>query len=184
MKPTTEPTTDIIGDDLQHGVTPERDRRTAVRDLYRDQFVRMARFAAARLGDAEAGRDLVNDTFVLALRRLDTLREVEALPAWVWSILVNETRRHRRLLRRRRTGPLPDEPDIPAPEVPEIDENLRRHLRRLPERQRTVLFLRYYGDLTNPQIAALLGVTTGTVAATLHHAQAAMRSAMEGDSDV
>ena len=67
--------------------TVSRRNTTAVRRsrLYRVQFVRMARFAAVRLGD-EAGRDLVNDTFVLALRRLDTLREVEALPAWVWSI--------------------------------------------------------------------------------------------------
>jgi len=151
--------------------------------LYQAEFRRMARFAAARLGDAEAGRDAVNDAFVIALSRLDTLRDRDALGQWVWSILLNEVRRKRRLKAFRFHRPLTGDTDVADAAVPEVDHRLRRLIRKLPERQRTVVFLKYYGDLTNPVIAELLGVTTGTVSATLHQAQAALRRVLEGGHD-
>jgi RNA polymerase sigma factor (sigma-70 family) len=56
---------------------------------------------------------------------------------------------------------------------------LRERIARLPERQRLVLFLRYYADLDYAAIARVLGVRRGTVAATLNHAHAAVRSSLE-----
>jgi len=49
----------------------------------------------------------------------------------------------------------------------------------LTERQRLVLFLRYYGDLGNRQIAETLGIKPGTVAATIHQAQERLRDRLE-----
>lgn len=156
--------------------------RNALRALYADRFAAMARFAAARLGDAAAGEDAVNDAFVIALQHLESVRDPEALESWVWSILLNETRRVNRHRTRRRVQQLTDEA-IAAPPVPEIDDDMRRRIRGLPERQRTVLFLKYYGDLTNARIADLLDVAIGTVGATLHQAQAALRRALDHDGD-
>jgi RNA polymerase sigma factor (sigma-70 family) len=48
----------------------------------------------------------------------------------------------------------------------------------LPERQRLVVFLRYYADLEYREIAAALGIETGTVSATLSAAHAALRKSM------
>ena len=50
----------------------------------------------------------------------------------------------------------------------------------LPERQRLVLFLRYYADLDYRQIADALGIRRGTVGATLNQAHAALRPMLVG----
>jgi RNA polymerase sigma factor (sigma-70 family) len=52
-------------------------------------------------------------------------------------------------------------------------------LAALPERQRLVVFLRYFADLGYAEIAQLLGIEVGTVSATLHAAHAALRSQLE-----
>jgi RNA polymerase sigma factor (sigma-70 family) len=62
---------------------------------------------------------------------------------------------------------------------PEEDAELRAALARLPERQRTAVFLRYYADLDYAAIAEALGVSMGTVAATLNAAHATLRSRLE-----
>lgn len=142
----------------------------------------MLRFASARLGDVEAGRDAVNEAFLHALRRLSSLRDPEALESWIWSILLNETRRHHRLRRSQPSERLDDDIDLPAPEHPRVDHDLRRLIRDLPDRQRTVLFLTYYGDLPGTRIAELLGISPVTVRTTLHQAQATLRSRLREGS--
>ena len=62
---------------------------------------------------------------------------------------------------------------------PEQDAELRAALALLPERQRTAVFLRYYADLDYAAIGEALGITTGTVAATLNAAHAALRTRLE-----
>jgi RNA polymerase sigma factor (sigma-70 family) len=56
---------------------------------------------------------------------------------------------------------------------------VRVALAALPERQRLVLFLRYYADLDYATIAATLEIAEGTVAATLSSARAALRESLE-----
>jgi RNA polymerase sigma-70 factor (ECF subfamily) len=56
---------------------------------------------------------------------------------------------------------------------------LREAVAALPERQRLALFLRHYADLNYDQIAAVLGVRRGTVAATLHAAHASLRMSVQ-----
>jgi RNA polymerase sigma factor (sigma-70 family) len=60
----------------------------------------------------------------------------------------------------------------------DADDDLRRLIRELPERQRLVLFLRYFADLDYEAIASILGITSGTVAASLHSAHTALRTAV------
>ena len=62
---------------------------------------------------------------------------------------------------------------------PERDAELRVALARLPERQRTVVFLRYYADLDYAAIGQALGIRTGTVSATLNAAHAALQIQLE-----
>ena len=52
-------------------------------------------------------------------------------------------------------------------------------LARLPERQRTAVFLRYYADLEYAAIGEVLGIHTRTVSATFSAAHAALRSQLE-----
>ena len=72
--------------------------------------------------------------------------------------------------------PLPA-PNGTAPERGERSE-LATLVAALPERQRLVLFLRYYADLDYLGIAQILGVRTGTVSASLHAAHKTLRKAL------
>ena len=56
---------------------------------------------------------------------------------------------------------------------------VRRHLAALPERQRLVLFLRYYADLSYAEIGETLGLRTGTVSATLAAAHRTLRGRLQ-----
>lgn len=60
-----------------------------------------------------------------------------------------------------------------------IADELRAAILALPERQRTAVFLRYYADLSYAQIADVLGVKPGTVAASLHAAHRSLRRDLE-----
>jgi RNA polymerase sigma-70 factor (ECF subfamily) len=59
------------------------------------------------------------------------------------------------------------------------DGAVRRQLAALPERQRLVLFLRYYADLSYSEIGEALGLRTGTVSATLAAAHRSLRGRLE-----
>jgi RNA polymerase sigma factor (sigma-70 family) len=73
---------------------------------------------------------------------------------------------------------MPGEPSgVIGPREP--DPDLRSRLAALPERQRLVVFLRYFADLGYSEIAHLLGIEVGTVSATLHAAHVALRSQLE-----
>jgi RNA polymerase sigma factor (sigma-70 family) len=63
--------------------------------------------------------------------------------------------------------------------VPATDPELRERIARLPERQRTILFLRHFADLDYRAIGDVLGISPGTVGATLNAAHAALRRDLE-----
>ncbi|MEO3810371.1 SigE family RNA polymerase sigma factor [Sphaerisporangium sp. B11E5] len=82
--------------------------------------------------------------------------------------------------RRRKLEEYPAEhlPDLPARDVPsrgEIHELLEEALARLPVRQRTAIVLRYYEDMSEPEIARALGVSVGTVKSTVSRGMAKLR---------
>ena len=138
--------------------------------LYRERLGDFTRVAAAIVGDADAGRDAVQDAFATAIRKRRRFRGEGTLEAWVWRIVVNAARDARRLRLRKH-------PDVPEPLAARADE-LGIPLDRLSARQREVLFLHYYADLDYAAIAAALGIATGTVGATLSAARGALREAL------
>jgi RNA polymerase sigma factor (sigma-70 family) len=91
----------------------------------------------------------------------------------VWRCVVNRARK----ARRRPVAELPI--DEQRANGRDDDSELGVRLATLPERQRLVVFLRYFADLEYREIAAALGVETGTVSATLHAAHANLRTAYE-----
>ena len=143
--------------------------------LYRSRFEVFARVAASVTSDSERARDAVQEAFAMAVRKRGSFRGEGPLEAWVWRIVVNAARSDAR-----RGIPAVDyaEP-ASANGRPEQDAELRVALARLPERQRTAVFLRYYADLDYAAIGEALGITTGTVAATLNAAHAALRTRLE-----
>ncbi len=143
--------------------------------LYRSRFDVFERVAASVTGDSERARDAVQEAFATAVRKRRSFRGEGPLEAWVWRIVLNAARSD---VRRSVPGVAYDE-RAAANGRPERDAELRAALARLPERQRTAVFLRYYADLDYVGIGEALGISTGTVAATLNAAHAALRSRLE-----
>jgi DNA-directed RNA polymerase specialized sigma24 family protein len=86
--------------------------------------------------------------------------------------------------RRRRVDEYPTDelPDGPAADhVPdcELNDVLRRAVDRLPRRMRAAVLLRYYDDMSEPEVAAALGVSVGTVKSTVARAMAKLRADTE-----
>jgi RNA polymerase sigma-70 factor (ECF subfamily) len=146
--------------------------------LYRARFEHFVRVAAAISGDAEAGRDAVQAAFVIAVRERASFRSEGPLEGWVWRIVVNEARRLARAPR-----PQPLDEVSPAHTLNGRGEDpfgVRALVAALPDRQREVLFLRYYAYLEYRTIAEVLEIEPGTVAATLSAAHETLRKRLEG----
>lgn len=129
------------------------------------------------MGGETAGRDVVQDAFANAVKSRASFRRDVALEAWVWRIVINAAVQHRRRA--------PVEVDLGDALVvsengnAETDLGVRRWVAVLPERQRLMVFLRYFAGLDYRSIAAALEVEVGTVSATLAAAHAALRRTME-----
>lgn len=143
--------------------------------LYRARYPTFVRVVTGIVGNEEAARDAVHDGFVRAVRHHGRFRASGSLEGWVWRIVVNEGRKHRR----RQARVVPSEPVPASLNGHRADEDVRALLAALPDRQRTALFLRYYADLDYRGIAEALGVRPGTVAATLNAAHTALRRQLE-----
>jgi RNA polymerase sigma-70 factor (ECF subfamily) len=148
-------------------------RLAALETLYRRRFPVFLRVALGILHDDDRARDAVQEGFANAIRERARFRGEGPLEAWVWRMVVNAARKARppRLeiaVEPARNGASPAEPG-----------DVRAAIEALPERQRTVLFLRYFADLDYRAIAAVLDVAPGTVGSTLNAAHAALRRSLE-----
>jgi len=158
-----------------HGVVTSRqaERLGEIEAAYRRSFDRFLHVATAITGDVESGADCVQDAFSRAIRLRRGYRGSGSVEAWLWRIVVN--------VARDRAGGVKeyasDEIVQTAVESAAADTaQVRSALATLPERQRLVLFLRYYADLDYAAIAIALEISSGTVGATLHSAHAAIRA--------
>jgi RNA polymerase sigma factor (sigma-70 family) len=148
-------------------------------ELYRRGYHRYLRVAEAIVGDVELAHDVVQDAFARAIRSRSSFRGTGSIEGWLWRTVVNAARTARR---DRPPSHLPlyelgDEPASRNGGAPSGD--VTAVIAALPERQRLVLFLRYYADLDYRQIAEALEIRPGTVGATLNQAHAALRPVLE-----
>ena len=120
-------------------------------DAHRDEVFG---FLCALVGPDDAD-DAFQETFVAALRAYPRLRPDSNLRAWVLTIArrkaIDDVR-----ARRRRPLPSDDLPEPVAAAVADKQPELWAAVRVLPERQRAAVFLRYAGDLTHRDIAAVM----------------------------
>ena len=145
--------------------------------------------AAARLilRDHELARDAVQDGFMRAWRNLPTLRDPDRFEAWLRGLIVRSCID---VLRRRGRRPIEVELlSIDGPAVADISsliadrELLDFALGRLPSEQRAVVVLHYYLGMPLPEVAGTLHIPVGTAKSRLHRALAAMRAAIDADTE-
>ena len=114
----------------------------------------------------------MQETLILVLRNLPTLREPAAWRAWVRRIAVRESLR---IARKDREVTLSDPPEAAVSDDLDTAIDVRDTLRRLPAWQRAVLVLRNLEDLSEQETAEVLRVPEGTVKSRLHRAQQGFR---------
>jgi RNA polymerase sigma-70 factor (sigma-E family) len=143
--------------------------------LYVAHRVRLTRLARAITLDPELAEEVMQEAFTGLHRRWG---EVDNPEAYVQRSVVNLAVK---ALRRRRTAGRYQWPAAPVADLPEIDETWTA-VCALPARQRAVVVLRYWLDLSEADIAAELGWRRGTVKSSLHRALAALRSQLEKEA--
>lgn len=139
--------------------------------LYVQRYSHFVRVATGILRDEDRGADAVQEAFAAALRQRRSFRGDGPLEGWVWRIVLNAATRALT-----ETRPAPIDTHV---EPSEEESPVRDAVARLPERQRLVLFLRYYADLDYASIATALEIAPGTVAASLHAAHQSLRRQLE-----
>lgn len=160
--------------------SPETGDGAAIAEIemaYRLDYPRFLRTATAIVGNGPQAADAVHDAFVRAVRHRRAFRGRGSVDAWLWRLVVNAARDV--AARERRELAFLDSPRIGADDSIAFAEGFFELVRSLPERQRFVLFLRYYADLDYAMIAEVLGIRPGTVGATLHAAHGSLRAAIE-----
>jgi RNA polymerase sigma-70 factor (sigma-E family) len=152
--------------------------------LYSAHRLGLVRLAVLLVDDQASAEDVVQDAFAGFLARTASLDDPDKALAYLRTAVVN---RARSALRRRRTArtyvaPHDVEPDGPSGRAILAEEHreVLAALKRLPVRQREVLVLRYWSDLSEAQIAEALGISRGTVKSTASRAIAALEKLMEG----
>jgi RNA polymerase sigma-70 factor (sigma-E family) len=148
--------------------------------LYREHYRSLVRLASILVDDVTTCEELVQDAFVAVLRRSGGWGDPERAPAYLRSAVLNAARSHLRKQQVRRRwlrsvdAPANSPPADGATLVHAETEVMLAALRRLPDRQRDVLILRFYLDLSEAEIARTLGISTGSVKTHAHRGLAAL----------
>jgi RNA polymerase sigma-70 factor (sigma-E family) len=149
---------------------------------FRRDYGPLVRLATV-LVDREVAEELVQDAFVRTHSRLSRIAPGK-VPVYLRSAVINGARSHlRRRMVQRRHPPAPPLPAAAA-EVDGVARAVRTELfsalNRLPNRQREVLVLRYYMDLSEAEIAETLGISTGSVKQHAHRGLATLSTSLGG----
>ena len=152
----------------------------ALDELFRERRLGLVRLAVLMVDDLPTAEDVVQDVFARLHRRHGSvLRDVADPNAYLTAGVMNAARS---VLRRRRVArafaPLPTASSSSAEDevlLQDGDHEVIRALARLTARQRQVIVLRYWSELSEQEIADTLRISTGTVKSTAHRALALLR---------
>lgn len=137
----------------------------------------LSALAAREVGSADA-EDLVQEALLRAWRRRSTFRNDRGTPrSWLVAVLMDQCRRHR--LRSERSGVVFVDRALSAGSAVTERLDVEGAVRELPRRQREVVALYYLADLSVAEVAAVLGLSEGSVKSHLSDARSRLRAALE-----
>jgi RNA polymerase sigma-70 factor (sigma-E family) len=146
--------------------------------LFRAHALTLIRTALLLVGDQSSAEDVVQEAFLGLFRSMPRLRDPEKALPYLRASVLNGCRSVVRARGRARLRRAPYDPPVWSAESAALCQEERRAVlaatARLPRRQREVLALRYYLDLTDQEIAEVLRVSRGTVSSTASRALAAL----------
>lgn len=174
---------------MEKGASTEQDGTpdpaAEVTALYETHALGLLRLAVIMLGDQQAAEDVVQDAFLGLYQRWDALRGTDRALAYARSSVFNGCRTVLRKQARRRQFAL-TEPDTESAEALAIAGEEHRAvlaaLRRLPDRQREAVALRYCLEMSPEDVARAMGVSQGTVKSATSRGITSLGRMLKGES--
>lgn len=163
----TMPIDPLLGDDREPAPGDEMVVREDVETAYRRLYPRLVRLAFLLVDTVEHAEEAVQESFAKAYPKWDRIENPDTYLRMAVVHTCRSVQRRRRLIRRTPPARV-DDAVLGADHVADV-------VRRLPLRHRRVVVLRYYLQLSEPEIARTLGMALGTVKSTLNRARAQMR---------
>ncbi|HMH90224.1 MAG TPA: SigE family RNA polymerase sigma factor [Streptosporangiaceae bacterium] len=161
----------------------EWDVDRAVSALYQEHYRSLVRLAALLVRDVATAEEVVQDSFVAMHGGWGRLRDTDKALSYLRQTVVNRSRtvlRHRAVVDRNAPKPPPDMPSAEHGAIALLERSaVVAALRTLPPRQREALVLRYYGNLSEAQIAGAMGISQGAVKSHTARAMIALRAVLE-----
>jgi len=147
-----------------------------------DGLLRTAYLITSDEGEAE---DLVQECLLMVARRWGRIRRMNQPLAYARRVLINLALRGTRQRSRRRAELAAETVEASTSsaglELLATRDEVRAALRQLAPRQRAVLVLRYFNDLSEAEVAKMLGCTTGTIKSTASRSLAQLRELIQPD---
>ena len=155
----------------------------AVTELYSLHYKALVRLATLLVRDIPTAEEVVQDAFVAMHDGWQRLRDAENALAYLRQAVVNRSRsvlRHRTVVDKNMQKAPPDMPSAEHGAFILLERSaVVAALRGLPERQREAIVLRYYGDLSEAEIAAVMEISRGAVKSHTARGMASLRAALE-----
>lgn len=154
------------------------DDKNRLERIFDDYYDRVYAFLYFRVRHTVLAEDLASQTFLRVAEKYNTYEpEKGALSTWIFTIALNQLRSHYRILKDKGTLSLEDMENLHTDtsveteiEANETKATLLRILDGLDERQRSIVTLKYYGELSNKEIGEVLNITETNVSTILNRA--------------
>lgn len=152
-------------------------------ELYRTHYRSLVRLAALLLDDVGSSEEVVQEAYIKMHGAWRRVKDPDKALPYLRTTVLNLARsrmRHRQVAERHAPRPMPDAPSAEYGAITRAERDaVVAALRLLPAKQREALVLRFYGDLSEAQIAATMGVSLGAVKSHLHRGKAALARHLE-----
>ena len=158
----------------------------AVTELYSLHYRALVRLATLLVRDTPTAEEVVQDTFVAMQGGWQRLRDAENALAYLRQAVVNRSRsvlRHRIVVEKNLQKAPPDMPSAEHGALVQLERSaVVDALRKLPDRQREAIVLRYYADFSEAEIASAMKISRGAVKSHTARGMAALRAELERES--
>jgi RNA polymerase sigma-70 factor (sigma-E family) len=155
-------------------------------EIYLGEYRSLVRLAVLLLHDVSTAEEVVQEAFIAMHTGWRRLRDTEKALSYLRQAVVNRSRsvlRHRTVVDKNAPKHVPDEPSAEAGAIALLERSaVVAALRRLPDRQREAIVLRYYADLSEADIAATMGISRGAVKSHTARGMTALKSVLEQEA--
>jgi RNA polymerase sigma-70 factor (sigma-E family) len=154
----------------------------AITSMYDAQYRPLVRMSAMLLGDIGTAEEVVQESFIAVHAAWRRLRDIDKAVPYLRRSVLNRSRsilRHRMVVGRHAPAREPDMPSAEQGAITQLERSaVIEALRSLPARQREALVLKFYLELTEEEVAAVMKISTGAVKSHTARGKAALRTVL------